>query len=143
MRASARALIIDLAALIFAAALVRHFHRLGGPFFQFPATVQDHVAPVPFPSRDMILLARRAADILPRGATVTAVEPSQAPEYDITLFLTAVGMMPHQRVIAPALDAKDPAALPRYVLAVRTPLAHPAYRLVRTLPEGRIYEVTR
>ena len=139
MRGSARAVIIYAAAVVFAAALAHRFIRLGGPFFKVPETVQDHVAPVPYPSRDVILLARRAADIIPRGATVTALEPSQAPNYDITHWLTAAGMMPRHRVVPPEFDK----ALPQYVLAVREPFPNPAYHLVSTLPEGRIYEVGR
>jgi hypothetical protein len=143
LRERARSIIVYAAALLFAVALVHRFIRLGGPYFEFPKTVQDHVAPVPYPSRDMILLAGRATRIIPRGATVTAIEPSQAPDYDPTLYLTAAGMMPRHRVIAPLLTPGDHAALPDYVLAVRLPLSHPAYHLFRTLPEGRIYEATR
>ena len=136
MRHRARTAIIWIAAALFAAALIHRFYRLGGPYFTPPQTVQDHVAPVPYPSRDVILLARRAAEIVPRGATVTAIEPSQAPNHDVTLWLTAVGMMPRHRVVPP--DAH-----PEYVLAVRTPFANPAYRLITALPEGRIYEASR
>jgi hypothetical protein len=99
--------------------------------------VQDHVAPVMYPSRDMILLSHAAAEIVPRGATVTAIRPAEAPDYDITLYLTADGMMPRHRVVPPALDAVD---RPQFVLAVREPLSNPHYRLFRELPEGRIYE---
>ncbi len=138
-RGAARAWIIYAAAVIFAAALVHRFVVLGGPYFKFPETVQDHVAPVPYASRDVILLARRAAEIIPRGATVTALEPAQAPNYDVTHWLTAAGMMPRHRVVPPELDK----APPQYVLAVREPFVHPRYRLMTTLPEGRIYEAAR
>jgi hypothetical protein len=136
LRSRARSAIVYAVAILFAAALVRRFDLLGGPYFAVPQTVQDHVAPVPFPSRDMILLARRAAEIVPRGATVTAIEPAQAPNYDVTLWLTATGMMPRHRVVPPEFDK----APPRYVLAVREPFANPKYRLITELPEGRIYE---
>lgn len=141
MREKSQTVIIYTATIVLAAALILRFHRLGGPYFRFPQTVQDHVWPVPFPSRDVILLARRAADILPRGSTVTAVRPAEAPHHDVTLALTATGMMPRHRVVPPVLSA-DRAALPRYVLAVREELVHPSYALLRTLPEGRIYELT-
>lgn len=121
-------------------ALVGHYKSLGGPYFSFPETVQDHVWPEPFPSRDVIVLARRAAKVLPRNVTVTAIQPSQAPNYDVTLFLTAAGMMPHQSVVPPKLDES---ARPQFVLAVRGELAHAAYRLHSTWPEGKIYEVIR
>jgi hypothetical protein len=136
LRDRARTAIVWVAAVIFAAALIHRFHRLGGPYFTMPETVQDHVAPAPYPSRDVILLARRAAEIVPRGATVTAIEPSQAPNYDVTLWLTAVGMMPRHRVVPPE-------AHPEYVLAVRTPFTNPSYHLITALPEGRIYEANR
>ena len=142
-RETTRSVIIYVAAVVFAVALVHRYHSLGGPYFEFPKTVQDHVAPTPFASRDVILLARAAAEIIPRGTTVTAIQPSQAPDYDITHYLTAVGMMPRHRVVPPTLNATDPKALPQYVLAVREPLAHPRYRLFRQIPEGRIYEVMR
>ena len=102
--------------------------------------MQDHVAPAFYPSRDMILLSQRAADIVPRGATVTAIRPAEAPDYDVTLYLTAVGTMPRHRVVPPLLDAND---RPQFVLAVREPLTNPHYRLFRELPEGRIYEAVK
>ncbi len=142
-RETARAVIVYVAALLFAGALVQHYRSLGGPYFEIPKTVQDHVAPTPYASRDVILLARAAAEIIPRGATVTAIQPSQAPDYDVTHYLTAAGMMPRHRVVPPTLTAADPAALPQFVLAVREPLSHPHYRLYRQIPEGRIYEVVR
>ena len=140
MRSRARTVIIYAASVIFAAALMQRFYKLGGPYFRPPLTVQDHVAPTPYPSRDVILLAQRAAELIPRGATVTAIEPAQAPEYDVTLWLTAVGMMPRHRVVPPDFAAGAP---PRFVLAVREPFANPAYRLMSELPEGRIYEAVR
>jgi hypothetical protein len=85
----------------------------------------------------MILLSRAAAEIVPRGATVTAIRPAETPDYDVTLYLTAGGMMPRHRVVPPTLDTAD---RPRFVLAVREPLLNPHYRLFRELPEGRIYE---
>ncbi|MDP9360900.1 MAG: hypothetical protein M3P29_05545 [Acidobacteriota bacterium] len=142
-RETTRSVIVYAAVALFAAALVQRYHALGGPYFELPKTVQDHVAPTPFASRDVILLARAAAEIIPRGATVTAIQPSQAPDYDITHYLTASGMMPRHRVVPPTLTTSDPAKLPQYVLAVREPLTHPRYRLYRQIPEGRIYEVVR
>ena len=140
MRDTARTALIFGGSLIFTAALLLHFYRLGGPYFERPLTVQDHVASVTYPSRDVILLAARAAELLPRDATVTAVHPPEGPDYDTTRALAAGGMMPHHRVVMPDLGG-DRAALPRFVLAVRTELDHPAYALRTTLAEGRIYEV--
>ena len=136
MRTRAHTAIVYAAAVVFAVALVHRFYVLGGPYFEVPVTVQDHVAPVPFASRDVILLARRAAEIIPRGATVTAIEPAQSPNYDVTHWLTASGMMPRHRVVPPDFDRNPP----QYVLAVREPFTNPKYRLITELPEGRIYE---
>ena len=133
--------IIFLSALLLAGALVHRFYKLGGPYFAPPVTVQDHVWPVFFPSRDVLVLASKAEPLLPRGSTVTAIQPSQAPNYDVTLYLAAAGMMPRHHLVPPKLAAADGVPLPRFVLAVREPFAHPRYRLLRELAEGRIYEV--
>lgn len=129
-------------AAILMVALIRQYAWLGGPYLAFPETVQDHVWPTTFSSRDVIVLARHAAKILPRNATVTAIEPALAPHYDVTHFLTAAGMMPHHHVVPPKLDV-DRAALPQYVLAVRGDFSNEAYRLIFDGPEGKIYEVMR
>ena len=133
-----RALVVSIAAAIFGAATVRQFALLPGPYFEIPATIQDNVSHERYPSRDAILLSRRAARLLPRGATVTVLMPSQAPNYDLTLYFTAVGLMPHQSVVPPSVDAEG-AAAPQYVLAVREPFEHPRYRLHSTHDEGRVY----
>jgi hypothetical protein len=127
------------AVVLLTAAWIRHYASLGGPYFTAPRTVQDHVWPEPFPSRDVILLAQRAARVLPRNVTVTAIQPSQAPNFDVTLFLTAAGMMPHQRVVPPKFE--DRTVRPQYVLTVRDEFANDAYRLVSAWPEGKVYEV--
>ena len=129
-----RRILIYAAAAIFAAALVRHFYRLGGPYFAIPETVQDHVAATRYPSRDAIVLTRRAALLIPRGATVTVMMPSQAPNHDPTLYFTATGTMPRHQIVAP--NAKTPA---QYVITVREPLDDPAYSLQNELAEGKIY----
>src|SRR5262249_43271207 len=108
----ARAAVICIAATVFAVALGHRFYRLGGPYFKLPKTIQDHIAPFVFPSRDVILLADRAAEIIPRGATVTAINPPEAPNYDVTLWMTAFGMMPRHRVVPPKFDNTPP----QYVL---------------------------
>ena len=138
LRSRARLGVIYAAAVVFAIALVLRFRSLGGPFFEFPQTVQDHVSVQRYPSADAIVLSRNAAKILPRGATVTILQPSQAPGYDVTHYLTGVGLMPHQIVIAQNLDRR-----PDYVLALREPLDHPAYELMADVEGGRIYRVRR
>lgn len=135
-RDSVRRVIICAAAIVFAAALIYRFYSLGGPYFELPDTVQDHVSVVRWPSADAIVLAGNAAKILPRGVSVTILQPSAAPNFDVTHYLTGVGLMPHQRVVKPDLDTR-----PDYVLALREPFDHPAYRLVREVEGGRIYQV--
>ena len=134
-----RAAVAWSAAALLTMALVRHYAWLGGPYFAFPETVQDHVWPTQFASRDVIVLARHAATILPRNVTVTAIEPSLAPNYDVTHFLTAWGLLPHQRVVPPKFDQE----LPQFVLAVRSDFPDARYRLHSTTPQGKIYEVIR
>jgi hypothetical protein len=139
MRRTLRTAIAWSAAVLLTIAWIRHYASLGGPYFTFPETVQDHVWPEPFPSRDVLLLARRAATTLPRNVTVTAIQPSLAPNYDVTHFLSAAGMMPHQRVVPPKLDERS--ARPQYVLAVRGDFVSDDFRLHSAWPEGKIYEV--
>ena len=129
-----RAIVVYAAAAIFAAALIRHFHNLGGPYFVMPRTVQDHVAVVPYPSRDAILATQRAAKLIPRGATVTVILPSQSPNYDPTLFYTATGTMPRHVVVAASAMEKV-----QYVITVREPLNDPAFALQTEFAEGKIY----
>lgn len=137
-REGLRQTLISVAALVFAVALVLRFRSLGGPFFEFPETVQDHVSVHRYPSADAIVLSRSAAKLLPRGATVTILHPPDAPHYDVTHFLTGVGLLPHQIVIAQDLDRR-----PEYVLALREPLVHPHYELMAEVEGGRIYKVRR
>jgi len=74
--------------------------------------------------------------------TVTVCKPGEAPHYDTTEYSTAMGILERQRVIAPNLDV-DEAQLPDYVVALRDPLDHPRYRLVRKFEEGALYARTR
>ncbi len=132
----ARSIVIYGVSIVFAFALVHHYYVQGGPYFQIPVTILDHV-PHLASGRDMILLSRKAASLIPRGATVTAIDPSQAPNYDPPLYFTAAGILSRQHVVPPVLDGGE---RPQYVLAVHKPLIHPAYRLFSSQPEGKIYK---
>src|SRR5688572_21492008 len=112
-----RRVVIYTAAVIFFVVLIRHFHWLGGPYFEFPGTIQDHVWPTRFLSADAIVLSRRAEPLLPRGATVTILAPVEAPDYDQTHWLTGLGMLPRQHVVPQKLDL-PPEKLPQYVIAI-------------------------
>lgn len=139
---TARTVILYAAATLLAAALVHRFHQLGGPYFEVPETIQDHISRERAHGIDAILLSKRAATVVPPGATVTVIRPSQKPNYDPTHFLTAAGMMPRHRVLPQVVDV-DPADLPEYVLSIREPFEHPSYRLIAEVPEGKIYRVVR
>ena len=130
---------ICVAAIVFLAALVRRYHWLGGPYFDFfPSTIQDHVWPARFPSADAIVLCRRVEPLLPRGAKVTVLKPAEAPNYDQTHWLTGLGLLTHQRVMPQKLDDG-----PQFVIAIRAPLEDPRYSLVKSFPEGGLYELKR
>jgi hypothetical protein len=132
-----RRVIIVAAAVAFLAALVRRFHWLGGPYFEFfPPTIQDHVWPARFPSADAIVLCRRAEPLLPRGAKVTVLKPAEAPNYDQTHWLTGLGMLPRQQLVPQKVDELQP----DYVLAIHEEFANPTYSKIATFPEGFLYK---
>lgn len=118
-----RRTIIYVAAAIFAVALVRHFYGLGAPYFAIPETIQDHVSVERPISRDMIVMARRAARLIPRGATVTV-------NGDWTLANIATGLMPQHAIV----DQNG-----QYVITVRGSLNDPAYAVLHEFDEGKIY----
>lgn len=129
-------MIVYAAALVLAGATIHRFHWLGGPYFEFPATIQDHVWPSRFPSRDAIVLCRRAEPLLPRGVKVTVLKPSEAPDYDQTHWLTALGMLPRQHAVAQKIDELRP----DYVIAIHDEFAHAGYARIATFPEGFLYQ---
>ena len=138
MAAIVRRTVIYTAAIVFAAVLIHRFHWLGGPYFQLPGTIQDHVWPTRFLSADAITLSRRAEPLLPRGATVTILAPSEAPHYDQTHWLTGLGLLPRQHVV-PQKMTGPPETLPQYVIAIADPFPDPHYRLQARFPEGFLY----
>lgn len=129
-------MVICAAALVLGAATIHRFHWLGGPYFTFPETIQDHVWPARFPSRDAIVLSRRAEPLLPRGAKVTILKPSEAPNYDQTHWLTGLGMLPRQHAVPQKVDELQP----DYVIAIHDEFAHASYDKVATFPEGFLYK---
>jgi hypothetical protein len=139
LREIVRRVLVYTAAAIFTAAIVHRFHWLGGPYFEVPETIQDHVWPVQFPSRDAIVLSRRAEPLIPRGATVTILAPAEAPDYDQTHWLTGLGMLPRHHLLPQKMDGPAD-TLPRYVIAIREPFNHAHYRQIARFPEGFLYE---
>jgi len=146
VRRAERRLVILLCALLVLALLVRLFTR-GGPYFERPRTIVDHVGTGTHEAQLALLLLPKAARLIPRGASVTCFRPTGGgrQQYDAATFLAAVGQLPHHRVFAPFTAGED---VPRqdlveYVIAVRDPFVHPAYRMIGEWPEGRVYRVER
>jgi hypothetical protein len=123
-----RALVIYLCAAWMTVLLVQEFRSVA------------ELADVPL-SRQAIVMARNAEPLMPRGATVTVIEPAAAPDYDFTHYLTASGMLPRHRVLHPTLA--DGEHWPDFVIALGEPLQHRGYVLVREFREGRLYAVRR
>ena len=129
-------IVVYAATIVFLVAIVHRFHWLGGPYFALPDTIQDHVWPSRFMSADAIVLSRRAEPLLPRGATVTLLAPSEAPNYDQTHWLTGLGMLPRQHLVPQKFDGE----LPQYVIAIHQEFPNPAYAKIHTFPEGFLYQ---
>jgi hypothetical protein len=145
LRAAER-IIVAAATLILFIAFVNRLYTRGGPYFQFPQTIVDHVGPNKHETRDALMVLPRIRHLLPRGAHVACFRPiNGGQDYDAPNFLTAVGQLP-ERFVQPsffaALDT-PPASLVDYVIAIRDPFTHPAYHVVAEFPEARLYKVTR
>jgi hypothetical protein len=127
--------IVAIATLILLMALINRFYTRGGPYFERPATIVDHVGPDKHKTRDALILLPKVRPLLPRNARVTCFRPDNpdtAPE-----FFAAVGQLPQQTVLAPS------SPLPEYVIAIWRPMQNPAYRLVAEFYEGRLYKAVR
>jgi hypothetical protein len=81
------------ACVLLAAATALRLKRGGGPYFERPATVMDHVGTREHEIRGELLHLRDAARLVPHGATVSVV-PDDVPHY-----LTAVALLPEHRVV--------------------------------------------
>jgi hypothetical protein len=138
--------IVAVAALILLIAFIHRLYTRGGPYFAPPATIVDHVGPNKHETRDALLLLPKVRPLLPRGAQVTCFRPvNGAQNYDMPNFFAAVGQLPNQAVLPPFVASlgSNRAELVEYVIAVRDPFTHPAYRVVAEFPEGRLYRVVR
>ncbi|HEX7828896.1 MAG TPA: hypothetical protein VF787_04545 [Thermoanaerobaculia bacterium] len=137
MRQTFRTLVITLTAALLTLLLVRLLHARGGPYWEIPETILDHVEPEQTLSRQAIVMSRRAEPLMHAGASLTVIAPAQAPNYDFTHHLVACGMLPHHEVRHPSLGPGE--QWPDFVIALGAPLEHPGYMLLREFPEGRLY----
>jgi hypothetical protein len=146
MSRTERAVLTALALLLLAALAGRLYTR-GGPYFERPRTIVDHVGREKHEARDALVLLPRVRPLLPRGAMVTCFRPvdGAAPEGDTYNFFAAIGQLPHQNVMPPfaAMNEVKRKDLVEYVIAVRVPFTHPDYKEIATFPEGRLYRVQR
>ena len=139
--------VLTVLALLLVAALAGRLYTRGGPYFERPRTIIDHVGREKHESRDALVLLPKVRPLLPRGAEVTCFRPldGAAPEGDTSNFFAAVGQLPHQSVMPPftAMNDVPRKNLVEYVIAIRVPFTHPAYKEIATFPEGRLYQVQR
>jgi hypothetical protein len=140
-RSLIRSITIYCSALFLTLLLVRHLRDLGGPYFEIPETIYDRVPGAPHLSRQAIVMCRHAAPLMPRGSTLTVIEPPLGKDFDATHYMTADGQLPHHRVVHPTLEEGE--TWPDFVIALGNPLQHRGYRLVREFPEGRLYAAIR
>jgi hypothetical protein len=144
-------IVIAVGVVLLTAATIARLALRGGPYFQIPQTVMDHVdrldAPyVVNPTRVPLAVIPQLARFIPRGAEVTCFRPSFGREhYDAPSFLTAIGQLPRHRVLPPFAAALNTPReqLTEYVIAIDEPFNHPAYKLVAEVPHGRLYKVER
>jgi hypothetical protein len=137
MRSVLRRITIYLGATVLTLLLVRHLHRLGGPYVVRPETIYDRVPGAPHLSRQSIVMSRHAERLMPRGASLTVIAPALGENIDATHYMTASGQLPHHRVVHPSL--REGETWPDFVIALGEPFHHRGFRLVAEYPEGRIY----
>lgn len=138
--------ILAAATLVLFAAFINRLYTRGGPYAEQPQTIVDHVGPTKHETRDALILLPRIRPLLPSGAQLTCFRPVDGSEhYDMANFFTAVGQLPDQTVLPPFVAGLTvaPADRVEYVIAIREPFTHPAYRVVAEFPEGRLYRVVR
>jgi hypothetical protein len=116
------------------------------PYFSAPETIVDHVDKRTHDNRDLLVLLPKIEPLIPRNVEVTCFRPlAGQQQFDGPNYLAAVGLLPHRSVLPPFTAAADLPVdqLVEYVIAIREPFAHPAYRVVASYPEGTLYRVNR
>jgi len=124
--------IVAIATLILLTAYITRLFTRGGPYFERPLTIVDHVGPQRHETRDALVLLPKVRPLLPRGARVTCFQPGNRDT--MPDFFAAVGQLPQQTVVSPN------GQLPEYVIAVRQPFTNTSYRVMAEFPEGRLYK---
>jgi hypothetical protein len=97
-------------------------------------------------ARGPFLLLRRAASIVPRGASVAVRTQSGDPSADTYLFRDAVGLLPGRRVLPAARWGAPTPELARQAqfLVLLGPLpTTPEGELLLSTPEGTIWRMSR
>jgi hypothetical protein len=123
-------------ALLLTIALCVRLYTRGGPYFERPRTVFQHVGPEHHEEDDVILACQRAAPLIPRNATVTCFHAAAGVPRPGNDFMTAVGFLPRQRVLPPGAGGVQ------YAISLGAETyANPAYAEIATWPEGRLYKL--
>ena len=119
----------------------------GGPYFDKPATVVEHVYRKKHDMRDALLALDDIRPLLPRGAQVACFSPDKEGKFrnDTASFHAAVAALPNQFVLPPfsAAEGIPKNTMVEYVIAVDNPFTHPDYHLEAEYPTGRLYKVVR
>ncbi|HVS33574.1 MAG TPA: hypothetical protein VMS98_19220 [Thermoanaerobaculia bacterium] len=145
-RDALRQIVAGAATLALCIALLHRYYVRRGPYFEKPRTIVEHVDIIDHEARDVILLAREVAPLIPPGAQVTCFEPVDGKhQYDGINYLSAVGLLPNHQVLPPFAAGEDLSAaeVVEYVIAVREPFDHPAYSVVAGFPTGYLYKARR
>lgn len=145
-RERAEKIAIALGALLLTAAFLVRLGTRGGPYFDRPQTIVDHVGPDKHETRDALTLLPKLAPLIPRSAIVTCFRPAGGQmQFDVPNYFTAVGGLPKHTVWPPyAASLTTPRnELVDYVIAIEKPFDHPYFHLAATFPEGRLYKVDR
>ena len=128
-------------------AFVAVLYDRGGPYFQSPPTIVEHVFRDRHETRDALLALPLIRPLLPRGAVVACFRPDGRGKWqcDVPVFHTAIALLPHQTVVAPfaASDDIPRATMAEYVIAIDRPFTNPAYKLEAEFATGRLYKVMR
>lgn len=134
------------ACVVLLGALIFILYDRGGPYFELPETVVDHVFRQTHDLRDPLLVLPLVRPLLPWDAKVACFRPLNGKwQYDTASFHAAVAVLPHQQVL-PAYAAGEDVPkenLADYVVAIDGPFTHPAYRLEAEFPTGKLYKVVR